>query len=134
MVSSLVLLSNREGFSTQSPHDLPRRANRRRIAFHCKGHSPERRHRSSHKCHQGMNRSNRRSTLAQRLQFVARQCTAGVERNFFRPVNNRSKLARRRRNLTIGHTEPDKIGIQTSAVAGRGVRLDSSSQITGLPF
>ena len=72
-------------------------------------------HRSPHKSHQRMYRRHGRSATPQRLQFVAREGAARVQRDPAFPLDQLFEPPGSPRNFAVRHAEPDQIGFKGRA-------------------
>ncbi len=119
VISGLVFLANRVSQASQILNDATRHAYRSRIALQRKRNSPQQRPRTPHKRHQRMHRRDCRSPPAQRSEFIAAKCPAGVQRHSSLPID----LLRDRfcggSNRRVRYAEPHQLGTHRGQIGRR---------------
>lgn len=111
MVGSLTACRDKTGCSAEVTNHGSSLTNRSRVAFNSEGYIYERWPPPCDKCHEGMDRSDGDSLLAERLQFIGSQSSTAVKRiSHFALAVIRDEFGHFM-NLAIRNANPEKVAI-----------------------
>ncbi len=129
MVSRFARCRQRKAFATQVEHDLPGETDCRWVAFQSKWNSCQRWLRTRHERHEWMNGRDRNALLPERVEFGARQRSAGMKCKANTSMPLLGEILGRSADLAVGNAEPDKRGSDLTFRRSDDLCADSPRQL-----